>query len=228
MLSLKLITPPVLDPWLVTDPVVKQHLRIIDTAEDALLTLLIGKTREMAEQICRRALITQQWLMVLDKFPQPGLETSSANWYGPSWGTGPGPLTTIRPDGQTLYEIYIPLPPLQTVDSIWYWDATTATKVLLSPAAYIVDNISEPARVVPAPGVAWPSVLNRINAVEITFTAGYGLTGASVPSGILNWMLMMIGTIYENRELVAILNRGKVQDLPLFDGLLDAYRVIKY
>ena len=228
MLSLKLITPPTVEPWLVTDAVVKQHLRIIDTAEDALLSLLIGKTREAAEQICRRALISQQWLMVLDKFPQPGLETSSANWYGPSWGTGPGPLTTIRPDGVTQYEIFLPLPPLQTVDSIWYWDATAATKLLLSPAAYIVDNISEPARVVPAPGATWPSALNRINAVEVTFTAGYGPSGAYVPNGIRDWMLMMIGTLYENRELVAILNRGKVQDLPLFDGLLDAYRVLKY
>ena len=41
-------------------------------------------------------------------------------------------------------------------------------------------------------------------------------------------MLLLIGTLYENRELVAILNRGRLQDLPIYDGLLDAYRVVKF
>lgn len=227
MLSLKLITPPAAEPLLVSDAIVKEHLRVIDTAEDALITMMLGKSREAAELITRRALITQQWLMVLDKFPCPNLETSSANWYGPSWGTGPGPLTTIRPDGLTLSEIYVPLPPLQTVDSIKYWDPS-GTLQTLDPATYIVDNVSEPGRIVPAPSSSWPSTLNRINAVEVRFTAGFGGSGASVPSGIIDWLLMMTGTLYENRELVAVLARGKLADLPIYDGLLDAYRVVKF
>ena len=228
MLALKLITAPLVEPLVVSDAVVKQTLRVIDASEDGFITLLLGKCREAAELICRRALITQQWLMVLDKFPQPGLDTSSANWYGPSWGTGPGPLTSIKPEGVTQYEIYIPLPPLQQVDSIYYWDSTTATKLLLDPSAYIVDNVSEPARVVPAINTTWPSTLNRINAVEVTFTAGYGTTGATVPNGIRTWILMMAATINDNRELFAVLGKGKLQELPMYDGLLDAYRVVKY
>jgi uncharacterized phiE125 gp8 family phage protein len=46
-----------------------------------------------------------------------------------------------------------------------------------------------------------------------------------VPEGIRSWILLRIGSIYENREEVAILNRGKVEELPFVDGLLDPYRL---
>lgn len=54
-------------------------------------------------------------------------------------------------------------------------------------------------------------------------------TGASfigtVPEGLRNWILLRTGSLYENREEVAILNRGKVEELPFVDGLLDPYRI---
>jgi hypothetical protein len=71
----------------------------------------------------------------------------------------------------------------------------------------------------------WPIPLPQIGAVQINYTAGYGTTAASVPEGIRHWMLMRISTLYENREEVAILGRGKVDPLPFVDGLLDPYRV---
>jgi hypothetical protein len=46
-----------------------------------------------------------------------------------------------------------------------------------------------------------------------------------VPEGLRNWILLRTGSLYENREEVAILNRGKVEELPFVDGLLDPYRV---
>src|SRR6516225_628907 len=101
-------TAPAVEPLLVTDPVVKQSLRVIDTAEDALITMLLTKAREAAEQVLWRALITQGITLTMDAFPNPSLNTASANWYGPSWGVGPGPLTVSRPDGTTGYEIYLP------------------------------------------------------------------------------------------------------------------------
>ena len=45
-----------------------------------------------------------------------------------------------------------------------------------------------------------------------------------VPDGIRNWMLMRLGSLYENREEVAILNRGMVGELPFVEGLLDPYK----
>jgi hypothetical protein len=215
-------TQPAVEPLLVTDAVVKQSMRVIDTAEDALITMLLTKAREAAEQVLWRALITQGITLTMDFFPNPSQNFASANWYGPSWGVGPGPLTVNRPDGITGYEIHLPRSPVQSVTSIQYYDPSGALQTL-DPSQYIVDNISEPARVVPAPGTAWPSTQSRVGAVKVVFTAGYGNAGSSVPSGILHWILLTTGTFYENREMVAVLNRGKVEVLPYVQGLLDGY-----
>ena len=228
-MALKLITAPVAEPLNVADNSVRQHLRLDagDISRDSAIEIYIGQAREAAEQICRRALVTQSWLMTLDKFPAPGLETSSANWYGPAWGVGPGPLTVLKPEGKTQYEITIPMPPLQTVDSIKYYDAD-GVKQTLSPSAYIVDNVSEPARVTPAPNTTWPNTQNRINAVEVSFTAGYDDAGGLVPKGIKSWMLMHISDKCENDAAVVMGVRGTVETHPYIDRLLDPYRVVVY
>lgn len=198
-----------------------------NTTGDPLLNMLIGSARLHAETVTRRVFITQSWKMTGDQFPNPAMNISSANWYGPQWGTMPGPLSVARVDGQTGFEIYLPFPPLQTVEGIKYYDATTQALTTLDPSQYIVDTISEPARITPAYGVTWPATLNRINAVEVNFTCGYGAASA-VPMGIKQWMLIRIGTMFENREEVALMSRGKIEPLPYVDGLLDPYRVIKY
>lgn len=59
----------------------------------------------------------------------------------------------------------------------------------------------------------------------VTFTqlgTGRSFIGV-VPDGIRAWMLLRVGSMYENREEVAILNRGQIKDLPYIDGLLDPY-----
>ena len=197
-----------------------------NTTGDPLLNLFIEGTREHAETITRRALITQQWKMAMDQFPMPAMNIGSANWYGPQWGTQPGPLTVARVDGRTGYEIFVPLPPLQSVDSITYYDQNGVLQTL-DPSAYIVDNISEPARITPAPNTTWPPTQNRINAVNVTFTCGYG--GASaVPRGIKNWMLLRLGALWENREEIVVDKRITAVELPFVDRLLDPYRVLVF
>jgi hypothetical protein len=84
--------------------------------------------------------------------------------------------------------------------------------------------VSEPARILTAFGQVWPTTRQQINAVQITFTCGYGAATA-VPSGLKHWILMRLATLYANREAVAILSRGKVDPLPFVDSLLDPYRV---
>lgn len=63
------------------------------------------------------------------------------------------------------------------------------------------------------------------NGDTVTFTsAGTGRSFIGVvPDGIRSWMLLRIGTIYENREEVAVLARGKIEALPYIDSLLDPY-----
>jgi hypothetical protein len=97
----------------------------------------------------------------------------------------------------------------------------------LSSAVYVVDNVSEPARITPNFGNVWPTTLQRINAAEVTFTVGYGADETFVPAGIKHWILMRVATLYENREAVAVLGRGgKVDALPFVDDLLLPYRVL--
>lgn len=223
-MAFKVTTAPAAEPLLITDAVVKQALRVIDTAEDAYIAMLLTKAREAAEHLTWRALVTQTITLAMDKFPGPSMETASANWYGPAWGISPGPLTTVKPDGTTGYEILLPRSPLRSVTSIQYYDTDGVLQTLAS-GAYIVDTISEPGRITPAAGTAWPSTQNRANAVLITFDAGYGANGATVPQGILHWILLVTATLYENREMVAILTRGKIEQLPYVDGLLSNHRV---
>jgi uncharacterized phiE125 gp8 family phage protein len=44
-----------------------------------------------------------------------------------------------------------------------------------------------------------------------------------VPAGIRSWMLLRVGSLYEFREEVAVMQRGGVKELPYVDGLLDPF-----
>lgn len=59
----------------------------------------------------------------------------------------------------------------------------------------------------------------------VTFTqpgTGRNFIGV-VPDGIRSWMLLRVGSLYENREEVAILDRGRLEVLPWVDGLLTPF-----
>ena len=204
----------------------KAHLRQDGTDDDALITNLIIAARTHAETVCRRAFVTQTWKLVLDLFPTPAMNISSANWYGPQWGIGPGPLSVTAPAGQTGYEIYLPLPSLQTVGSINYIDQNGVQQTL-DPTLYKVGTVSEPGRLTPAYAQTWPATRNEASAVEITYTCGYG-AAAAVPAGIQSWMLLRLGALYENREEVLVGTRLVVADLTFVDRLLDPYRVLSF
>lgn len=57
-----------------------------------------------------------------------------------------------------------------------------------------------------APGQSWPATYARDDAVEVTWTAGYGTAAASVPAAIRQAALLLIGHWYANREAVNIGN----------------------
>lgn len=219
-----IVTPPAAEP--ITLDELKRRLRITETDDDDDLAEMLTAARAYAEMYTRRQFMPATFKAVLDRFPRPSLETSSANWYGPAWGTGPGPMTMQKPEGRTGFEIFLPNPPLIEVDSITYIDGDGVQQTL-DPSQYIVDNISEPARIVPAVGASWPTTQNRINAVEIVFKAGFA-DAASVPPPIRSWIIARVGTLYENRETVAVGARIVVAELPDIDGQLDLYRVVTF
>ncbi|MGW8180403.1 MAG: head-tail connector protein [bacterium] len=69
--------------------------------------------------------------------------------------------------------VVLPYPPLQSVSSITYQDASDATQTLAS-TNYTVDTDSEPARVAQSATGTYPSTYDDLNAVTITFVCGYG------------------------------------------------------
>lgn len=222
-MALRQISQPAAEPVSLTDA--KLHLRVDFPDDDALISALIVAARQQAEMITRRVFVTQQWAFALDAFPNPGSVFSSANWYGPQWSNSPGPLTMAPQTGKTGYEIRVPLAPLVSVDSLQYLD-TDGVLQTLAPSAYKVDTFGEPSKIVPAYATGWPATRTEINAVQVTFTAGYGAASA-VPEGIKRWMLLMVGALYENREMVAAMTRGHIEALP-FDCLLSPYRLVTF
>lgn len=157
-----------------TEPVTiaeaKAHVRVTSTDEDGLITALVLAAREQAEMFTRRALMLQTWRLTLDAFP-----------------LGDAP-------------VWIPLPPLQSVVSVLYFDEGGVQQTL-PPARYQVDTSTEPGRIAPAVDDAWPGTEERLNAVTIEFTAGFG-TAQEVPQSIKQAMLLLIGHWYEHRETV--------------------------
>lgn len=90
----------------------------------------------------------------------------------------------------------LPKPPLQSVTSIQYY-ATDGTLTTLSTDVYQVDTVAEPARVMLKLGQTWPTVeLQRLNAVVVTFVAGYG-NASAVPESLKAAIYLLVQKAYD-------------------------------
>lgn len=115
-------------------------------------------------------------------------------------------------------------PTVTAITHVKYYDGS-GTLITLDSSAYQLDTYSKPAILAPAPGTLWPSTqLERMNAVQITYTAGWA-DAAAVPTPIKQWMLIRIAQLYEHREEVAA--GFSVALMPHVDRLLDGFRVVK-
>ncbi|MBC3931982.1 head-tail connector protein [Undibacterium curvum] len=207
-MGLRVVVEPVGEP--VSLDLAKNHLRIDPdiTDDDALIRLLISAARRYAEDYTSRSFFTQKLQQVLDLFP------------GAPDYVVPGQLLPLSLRGYASSPvILLRRGPVQSVEAVEY--RTAAGWLTLSPDQYVLDTSSVIARLAPAAGCSWPFVLNQIGSVRISYTAGYGAIEASVPEGIRHWIMLRLTTLYQNREEVAIMSRGKVDPLPYVDSLLD-------
>ena len=95
--------------------------------------------------------------------------------------------------------IYVPRAPLASVTSIVY-RATDGTQTTLSASEYQTVTSSQPGRIAPAYGYDWPALRGTLDDVVITFVAGFGASGSSVPADIRHAILLIFAELYENRE----------------------------
>lgn len=115
-------------------------------------------------------------------------------------------------------------PPLISITSIKY-DDEAGVEQTLSSALYTTDLYETVGRVMPVYDTDWPNTLDSTNVVRVRYTAGYG-SASAVPQGIKNWMLVVIGQLYEERGMIG--QPGVIGTLPYIDRLLDAYRVMDW
>src|SRR3990167_1042627 len=166
----------------------KLHLKVEtdQTADDALIDLLVSAAREDAEDFTNRCFCWSTWELRLDEFPT-----------------------------REHQEILLPRPPLIRVESIKYVDGDGATQTLGSDN-YQVDDKSEPARVRPAYGLSWPATRAQMNAVTVSYVAGYPVSeagspadyAANVPAAAKAAVKLILGHLYANREAVMAMPGG--------------------
>lgn len=94
----------------------------------------------------------------------------------------------------------------------------------------LAENVDYYVQSVVSPGVYKLSLTAGGAAIDIT-SAGTGDNFVGdVPDGLKSWMLLRLGTMYENREALMIGERLTMQVLPneFIDGMLDPYRVFEF
>jgi uncharacterized phiE125 gp8 family phage protein len=212
--TVKVVTPAPVEP--VDLETVKQHARIDTTADDDFIeTIIIPTARDRAQQYLRRSLIDTIVDITWDGFP----------WY--------------RID----QAFFVPWAPIKSIISISYRDSYDAVTVLDS-SMYRLENVNEPARIVPAYGELWPNTSGGIGAVTVRALVGYphvaGNTHppgspvptpaqyrANIPPSIKHAILMDCGHLYNNREAVMEIQGGSLITTPLgWESLLDQYRLM--
>lgn len=116
-------------------------------------------------------------------------------------------------------------PPLHAVEKIEYIPDGSDSYVLLDPSKYMVDTTVEPGVVIRRNDATYPAISWMVNAVRVTFTAGYA-DAASVPKSIKQWMLIRIATLFEHREEIVVgVSVTPIQN-NYNDYLISKYRVI--
>ena len=96
--------------------------------------------------------------------------------------------------------VYLPHPPVASVTEITYLDAA-GDQQTLDPAAYVLDDVSDPGRVVPAYGETWPATRDFLNSVRIRYVAGVA-SADEVDGRVKQAIRMIVAHWYQNRETV--------------------------
>ena len=111
-------------------------------------------------------------------------------------------------------------PPFVSVESLSYIDTSGQEQYLDD---YAVRSRSEPARIALPYGFSAPSLQPNDEAIVVRYVAGY--SEGEVPQPIIQWMLLVIGTMYENRETMSA--GVNVTSIPedFFKWLLQPYMV---
>lgn len=102
--------------------------------------------------------------------------------------------------------------PVQQVNSVAYTDTNEAAQTLAS-TYYNVDAVRNPGRLLVAYGQTWPTAFNKANSVVITYVAGFGATGKSVPNIYRRAIIVLCTHWYQNRDQFGCVDDDMVSKL---------------
>jgi uncharacterized phiE125 gp8 family phage protein len=175
----------------VTTADMKAYLKVDTSADDTLIAAMVSAGTRYLENYLGRALLNKTVTETHDRFPV---------------GTAP---------------IELRVSPATAITSVTYLDTDGTTTTTWSTDNYALDNTSSlgRARLILKQSAFYPSVSDRLSAVTITYTAGYGATAASVPEDIVNALKILVAGLYQTREPV-------IRERPTtVENLVQPYRI---
>jgi len=152
------------------------------TAEDDTIEALIVAAREQGEVLTGRALAKRKFTQVLDSHPYYTDSVQSQLAYPPNYYSLPRYSTTLWNYSQMIKLGYSPV---ISVEGMIYIAPDGSSQTWLQDTQFILDRISEPARIFPLPGQNWPADLNVANSLQINFTAGYDPDPTAVDTHVI-------------------------------------------
>jgi uncharacterized phiE125 gp8 family phage protein len=198
--TLTLIYPPATPLFSLSEA--KSHLRVEIADDDALISSLIAAATNAVESRLKVSLVTRSYIWGLDYFPNRIVLANNMvvanNWLN----------SRLYPWAQAQV-LFPPMPPLVSVDSITYWDQSGLRRTLDPSQYYSVPGT--PGRLAPSPGLQWPATQDRIGAIRISLTSGFGQDPALVPAQVSAAIKLLVGNLYRNRESVV---EGIVTEFP--------------
>lgn len=115
--------------------------------------------------------------------------------------------------------------PFQSLVSVEYYDAAGVLRQA-DVDDYEIRLSGDFVYVAPKDNAAWPTADDRLDAIKITYVAGFGDTAADVPQSIRHAILMLVAHWYNHREASTDLN---LKEVPFaVESLLNRHRVAWY
>lgn len=153
-------------------PELREHARVSDTSQDAILTRFANAAGRRLEDDTRRILLTTTVQEHYDVWPWDYLGTVHLHFH-----------------------------PVASVTHVKYYDPDNVQQTWDS-AQYDTDLVNEPARIVVAEGATLtsPSVDQRLNAVTLTYVAGYGTTLDDLPDAAVIAICQYATFLYDQQR----------------------------
>ncbi len=167
-MAIDIVTAAAEEPITLTEA--KNFLRVDHSDDDTLISALITASRQMCEEYTRRVLVTTTVDEYFDKFPSN------------SWNN----LSNL---------IYLSRGPVASITSVKYVDEI-GSEVALTSDQYLVDVISEPARVQSVSG--WFAAAGVVNQVIVRYVVGSDVS--AIPKPLIQGMMLVISDLYDQRS----------------------------